>query len=570
MTDHSRNVRRAARGTALACAIAVFGLSAISCGERITAPFAGPEAVVVPQPYLSNQALRIADRMADFGLSVDNVRIVLQRLGGSVAADTVVSFIDGVDTLAIELRVRLNGDTEPLDALIEMREDSVVIFAGVQRIVARLGRNTTAPPADSVGLEYVGPGANAVAVRLEAADSTVRFGQVRQLAPVALDSLGQPIPDARFSFERIDGVAGTVDSLGRFTAGTERGISLVRAAVPTGPADTLALAVVPEPSLIRVVSGSGQVAAAGSTLPNPIVFEVIAADLLAVPNVDVTFAVSGGTIPSTTRRTDALGRVETGLTLGTGVGPVTVTATLSGLPSAVATVTSVAGPPVALGIEQQPAASATSGAPLAPAPVVVLRDAFGNRSRVAGVAVRVALTDSSTNALSGPRSVLTDTAGVAAFGGLAVMGPAGTASLRFSADNLTDATSTNITVAEAPATRVVFTDVPPSVAATAPFTVRAEARNAQGLRTTGFTGNVTIALAPGGPSGTLQGTLTRAAVGGIVEFTGLSIATAGVGYRAVVSADGLSADTSGSFTITVGAADSLAAASAAADTVVAN
>jgi adhesin/invasin len=105
----------------------------------------------------------------------------------------------------------------------------------------------------------------------------------------------------------------------------------------------------------------------------------------------------------------------------------------------------------------------------------------------------------------------------------------------------------------APATRLEFSQQPTTEAAgatiTPAITVRAE--DAAGNLDTNFTGPVTLAIASGPNDGTLSGTTTRAATGGIATFNNLSIQRAG-SYTLRATSGTLTQDTSVAFQITPG------------------
>ena len=127
-----------------------------------------------------------------------------------------------------------------------------------------------------------------------------------------------------------------------------------------------------------------------------------------------------------------------------------------------------------------------------------------------------------------------------------------------------DATSTLTTVTSNPfditastANHLVITAQPSTTTAGQPIsTVTLEARDASNALLTGFTGNVTVQITGGtGTSGaTLSGTLTKAAVGGVVSFSDLSIDKKGTGYRLSVTAGGVTGATSSTFAINAAAA----------------
>src|SRR5207248_2256576 len=85
--------------------------------------------------------------------------------------------------------------------------------------------------------------------------------------------------------------------------------------------------------------------------------------------------------------------------------------------------------------------------------------------------------------------------------------------------------------------------------------VQVTAQDAQGNTATGFTGNITVAIGTNPSTGTLGGTLTHAAVGGVATFANLAIDKVGTGYT--LTATGAGSATSTAFNITAGTATQL-------------
>src|SRR2546430_3300025 len=104
---------------------------------------------------------------------------------------------------------------------------------------------------------------------------------------------------------------------------------------------------------------------------------------------------------------------------------------------------------------------------------------------------------------------------------------------------------------------LVFTVQPSTTAAGAAMwsAVQVTAQDAQGNTATGFTGNVTVAIGTNPSTGTLAGTLTHAAVGGVATFANLAIDKVGTGYT--LTATGAGSATSAAFNITAGTATQL-------------
>src|SRR5262249_3611967 len=127
--------------------------------------------------------------------------------------------------------------------------------------------------------------------------------------------------------------------------------------------------------------------------------------------------------------------------------------------------------------------------------------------------------------------------------------------LTASATGLAGATSNAFNVNVGPATQLVFATSPSSATAgsffgTQPVVVVADT----GGNTVGRAANsITLAVGNNAGGGTLSGTKTLAASGGVSSFSGLSIDKAGTGYTLTASASGLAGATSAAFNITAGA-----------------
>lgn len=105
----------------------------------------------------------------------------------------------------------------------------------------------------------------------------------------------------------------------------------------------------------------------------------------------------------------------------------------------------------------------------------------------------------------------------------------------------------SVTPPPPPATQLAFTSVPTAGTAGVvlpPIVV--QARRADNSLATNFSGNITLARATG--PGTIGGTLTRAAVGGVATFNDITLSQAGT-YTLTASATGLTSATSSSITI---------------------
>jgi adhesin/invasin len=124
--------------------------------------------------------------------------------------------------------------------------------------------------------------------------------------------------------------------------------------------------------------GSGQSGVVGSTLPEYLVFVATDSAGNPVEGVSVAFVCSGGIVSPTSATTGPFGRVRTLLTLGTRAGPVTVTASASGLAPVTFLEAAVAGPATQLLLTSGNNQTGAVGTRL-PSPCVVQAvDTFGN------------------------------------------------------------------------------------------------------------------------------------------------------------------------------------------------
>src|SRR5207245_1654598 len=166
-----------------------------------------------------------------------------------------------------------------------------------------------------------------------------------------------------------------------------------------------------------------------------------------------------------------------------------------------------------------------AGATSTPAVQVTALDANGNTATGFTGNVTLAI---GTNAGGG---TLSGGGPVAAVGGVATFSAAsidkvGTGyTLTASATGPATGTSTAFNITAGSAATLVFTVQPTSTVAGGSITpaIEVTARDANGNTATGFTGNVTLAIGTNTGGGTLSGTATHAAVGGVATFAGLAI-----------------------------------------------
>src|SRR5439155_1725373 len=279
-------------------------------------------------------------------------------------------------------------------------------------------------------------------------------------------------------------------------------------------------------------------------------------------NVTVALGVNpgGGTLSGTTT-VAAVAGVATlpGLSInkvGTGY---TLTASATGATgTASAAFTITPGTATQLVFTVQPTNTA-AGASITPALQVTAEDALGNIDPAFTGNVTVALgANPGSGTLSGTTTVAA-VARVATFPGLSINKVGTGYTLTANARDASGTTSASFTIAPGAASQLVFSVQPSATTAGAAITpaVQLTAEDAQGNTAAQFTGNVTVALGTNLGGGTLSGTTTIGAVGGVAAFNNLSIDKAGTGYTLAASSASLTGATSAPFTITPGSASQL-------------
>ena len=282
----------------------------------------------------------------------------------------------------------------------------------------------------------------------------------------------------------------------------------------------------------------------------------VATSYSGVVDVGLGANPGAGTLSGTTS-TAAIGGVATFATLSIdklGAG-YTLTASTSG--GVVAATTSapfsvVAGAATQLAFTVAPSTT-VAGATITPAVQVSALDAFGNTATGFNGTITVAIgTNPGGGGLSGTKAIAA-VAGVATFSDLSIARNGSGYTLTAKATGLTTATSPSFDIQLGPVAQIVFAVQPTTTAAGAMIApaVQVVAQDAAGNTETGFSDNVTIAIGinPGG--GTLTGTTTVAAVGGVASFGNLSINKTGTGYR-LAATSGAFNNSSNAFSIAAG------------------
>src|SRR3989449_5051669 len=240
----------------------------------------------------------------------------------------------------------------------------------------------------------------------------------------------------------------------------------------------------------------------------------------------------------------SLNRTATGYALtasGGGLGPVTSTA-----------FDITPGTATRLAFTVQPS-NTVAGAAISPAVQLSALDPAGNLVPTFTGNVTVALGNNPGGSTLGGTTTAAAVGGVVTFSDLTLDKAA--PGYWLTATGLGTATSSSFNIIAGPATQLVFGTQPGTITGGKSFSPAVKVRALDGLGNlaTTFTGQVTVTLnSPG--SGTLSGTTTVAATGGVANFFSLSVNVAASGYTLTAAAAGLPNVESIAFDVIVGPA----------------
>jgi hypothetical protein len=395
-------------------------------------------------------------------------------------------------------------------------------------LTARLSAMSTPGAPDTISIKGGQDQGARVSTRLS--DSLVvevadRYGNVVPDVEVSWAAIGGGSTSAAETVTGADGRTGVTRTLGP-TAGDQSTTASVDGARGS-PVSFHHLAVAAGVSGLFPVSGGGQTGAVSSPLPNPLKVRALDGEGNPIAGQPVVWtpAVGDGSASPTSGSTDENGIASTEWTLGPDLGPQSLSAKAGTLPTVTFQATGVAGPPTQLAMVTQPASSAQSGAVLSRQPKVRLEDAGDNPTATDGVAVTVALASGPAGTLSGTLVVNTID-GQATFTDLAISGPVGSYTLRFTSPGLSPISSAAVVLSGGAAASIAITTQPSGSADDGvPFARQpvVELRDADDNLVDGV--EVDAAIESGG--GTLSGTTSVETVNGKATFTDLAIGGSG-------------------------------------------
>ncbi|WP_434388557.1 S8 family serine peptidase [Melittangium boletus] len=236
-----------------------------------------------------------------------------------------------------------------------------------------------------------------------------------------------------------------------------------------------------------------------------------------------------------------------------GVQSLTVTDTARPGLSGGASTTVVSNPATRLVFTVQPATTA-AGQPISPAVKVGLLDASGNPVTAGNPSITLAVASNPSGGTLSGTTTVSAVDGVATFSNLSIDKVGAGYTLAASASGLTGATSASFQIVAGAPARLVFSTPPADGLAGEALSpaVRVALLDQNGNPATG-TAVVTLALGSNPSGGTLTGTRSVTASGGVATFSDLVIEKAGAGYTLTATSGSLTAATSGAFAIAAAA-----------------
>ncbi len=283
------------------------------------------------------------------------------------------------------------------------------------------------------------------------------------------------------------------------------------------------------------VSGSNTAGAAFATQP-VVTVQDAEGNTVTSSTASVTIAIgtnAGSGTLSGTATVSAVNGVATfsGLSINkTGTG-YTLSASSAGLSGATSSSFTIdPGEASVLVFTTQPSSPNTAATAFGTQPVVTIQDAQGNTVTSSTASITLAIgTNPGSGSLSGTvtRSAVS---GIATFTGLSINNAGTGYTLTASSSGLTGATSSSFNVTSTAAASLAFTTQPAGAVAGSAFTTQPVVyiRDSSGNTvTSGPDATATLTLSITSGTGTLSGTTSVAAVGGVASWSGLSINTIG-------------------------------------------
>jgi hypothetical protein len=249
----------------------------------------------------------------------------------------------------------------------------------------------------------------------------------------------------------------------------------------------------------------------------------------------------GGTLSGTTAKNASAGVASfNNLSINKSGTGYTLTASATGLTGATSSTFNISAAAASQLVFTTQPTNATAGNTIGGPPTVTVQDNFGNTVTSSTAAITIAIgTNPGGGTLSGT-TAQTASGGVTSFTNLSIDKAASGYALTVSSTGLTGATSSAFNVTVGAAAKLVFSTQPTNsnagVSLGGPPTVTVQDSFGNIVPSTT---SITIDISNNPGAGTLSGTLSKNASGGVASFTDLSINKAASGYTLVASSGGL-------------------------------
>ncbi len=480
--------------------------------------------------------------------------------GATLAGTTSAGALNGAATFAnlgldrVGARYTLAATAPGLEGAVSARFDVAAAPAAKLAFTGQPGRTTAGAP-------FAPP----VAVTLQDRfGNTVTAPKARVGLSLGINPTGAALSGAT-AVDTVNGVA-VFPTLSVSRSGSGYALRASAAGVPACTSAGFEVAGAQASGLVFLTQPKDATAGAALTPAVRVAVQDGFGNILADPQRAITLAITAGTGKAGATLTGTVTAntvhgiatfADLTIDIATGL-RYSLTAATSGLPSAVSAPFLVrTGTLTGLAFLQQPRGT-TAGRAISPAVRVAVRDAGGNTVTTAAIYVTVSLDGGPGGSIHGTLTTRT-VAGIATFSNL-ILDKAGAGyTLRVTAAGASAATSTPFDVVPGAPTRLVFSAQPQASTggATLSPAVEVSVRDAYGNVVANANRSVALALGSNAAGGTLSGTRTRPAAGGIATFGDLSIDRVGAGYTLRATATGLTSATSVPFHVTVGPASRL-------------
>jgi hypothetical protein len=482
-----------------------------------TGPTSGSSLVLAPR--FSESATFASTALAAAGVSYNSVRLVILRPAADTLKDTTIAFSPSSPETTLELSLAAVPGEE-VNAVIQFKQNDAIIFSGSKTIKTVPQLSATRPSAIEVLVEYAGPGATAATVAITPAAGVYNFSSNTQFTAKALNASGAEVANTPIYWSVSDESVATVSATGVLSPKGVRGTVTLTATAANGVSKSISVQLAATAAGLRVVQGAGQRGPVNSTLPVPVVVELIAADGLPAgggSGLPVTFSTTGGSaFTNASTAVDATGRAQASMILGPTPGRTYIYTATVGSFSVSWGASAAVGTPTKFVASGSTTLTLTAGVVPNPIPTLRVADALDNS--VPGVMLKVTIQQNGVNVVA-PFSVPADSIGLLEVYRVAPT-LAGSYTILIEADPSLGITplTYNITITPGPAAKLGFTQQPPaSVVSGQNVSVSVAVMDQFGNIVTSSTQTISLAPDPAIPGWTVSG--TSAATNGVAAFS---------------------------------------------------